>query len=62
MFLNFCQKTCVLKFYMAHPFTKACECSHGKNIHHVRRVEGKIASPCNYPKCACNDYKPKKNA
>jgi hypothetical protein len=50
----------VLIFLMPNPKKKkACHCTHGRAIHHTKKVGGKIKSPCNFPNCPCKDYDPK---
>jgi len=39
---------------------QACHCKHGKAIHHTKKVDGKLKSPCNFPKCRCKNYRPVK--
>ena len=30
------------------PTKQACKCTHGKNIHHAKRIKEKLFSPCNH--------------
>jgi hypothetical protein len=36
-----------------------CRCTHGKSIHHAKRVKKKLQNRCGFPNCKCREYKPK---
>ena len=36
-----------------------CRCGHSKSIHYIKPGKEKILSKCWFPKCKCQEYKPK---